>query len=71
MNLLKDLIFFNAIFLSQCLLTRFLKKEPIISIPKLGIINCHAGKLPLYRGRNVLDWVLINDEKEWNYCPLY
>jgi methionyl-tRNA formyltransferase len=30
-----------------------------------GIINCHAGKLPFYRGRNVLNWVLINDEKEF------
>jgi methionyl-tRNA formyltransferase len=29
-----------------------------------GAINCHAGKLPLYRGRNVLNWALINDEKE-------
>ena len=30
-----------------------------------GIINCHAGKLPLYRGRSVLNWVLINGEKEF------
>lgn len=29
-----------------------------------GFINCHAGKLPLYRGRNILNWALINDEKE-------
>jgi len=29
------------------------------------IINCHAGKLPFYRGRNFLNWVLINDEKEF------
>ncbi len=46
-------------------------KEPIISIPKLGIINCHAGKLPLYRGRNVLNWVLINDEKEFGITVHY
>lgn len=29
-----------------------------------GFLNCHAGKLPLYRGRNILNWALINDEKE-------
>jgi methionyl-tRNA formyltransferase len=40
-------------------------KEDIISIPKFNIINCHAGKLPFYRGRNILNWVLINDEKEF------
>lgn len=27
-------------------------------------INCHAGKLPFYRGRNILNWALINDEQE-------
>mgnify|MGYP001277470632 CR=1 FL=1 len=46
-------------------------KEPIISMPKLGIINCHAGKLPLYRGRNILNWVLINDEKEFGITVHY
>jgi methionyl-tRNA formyltransferase len=27
-----------------------------------GFINCHAGALPFYRGRNILNWVLINGE---------
>ena len=40
-------------------------KKKILSLPKFGAINCHAGKLPRYRGRNVLNWVLINDEKEF------
>lgn len=40
-------------------------KEPLINLPKYNTINCHAGKLPFYRGRNVLNWVLINDEKEF------
>ncbi len=26
-------------------------------------INCHAGALPFYRGRNVLNWALINGER--------
>lgn len=40
-------------------------KNAIINLPRLNIINCHAGKLPFYRGRNVLNWALINDEKEF------
>lgn len=40
-------------------------RERIINIPKLSTINCHAGKLPFYRGRNILNWVLINDETEF------
>ncbi len=38
-------------------------RERIINLPKYNTINCHAGKLPFYRGRNVLNWALINDEK--------
>lgn len=40
-------------------------KKDILSITPTGIINCHAGKLPFYRGRNILNWALINDEKEF------
>jgi len=40
-------------------------KRMIIETPRYGTINCHAGKLPFYRGRNVLNWALINDEKEF------
>jgi methionyl-tRNA formyltransferase len=40
-------------------------KKEIINISRLKTINCHAGKLPFYRGRNILNWVLINDEKEF------
>lgn len=40
-------------------------KKEIMSLPPLGSINCHAGKLPFYRGRNILNWALINDEKEF------
>lgn len=46
-------------------------KSKILSLPKLGIINCHAGKLPYYRGRNILNWVLINDEKEFGITAHY
>jgi len=40
-------------------------KDKITNLPQLGTINCHAGKLPFYRGRNILNWALINDEKEF------
>jgi methionyl-tRNA formyltransferase len=40
-------------------------KKNIIQFCSKGIINCHAGKLPFYRGRNVLNWVLINNESEF------
>jgi len=42
---------------------QIIKKNLMEVFPK-SMINCHAGKLPLYRGRNVLNWALINGEKE-------
>lgn len=46
-------------------------KSALINLPPLRIINCHAGKLPSYRGRNILNWVLINDEKEFGITVHY
>ncbi|MDR1032349.1 MAG: hypothetical protein LBL30_04525 [Holosporales bacterium] len=46
-------------------------KKDIINLPRMGIINCHAGKLPFYRGKTVLSWVLINDEKEFGITVHY
>lgn len=40
-------------------------KSNILKLPRIGVINCHAGKLPFYRGRNVLNWALINGEREF------
>jgi methionyl-tRNA formyltransferase len=42
-----------------------------IETPPLGTINCHAGKLPFYRGRNILNWALINDEREFGITVHY
>ncbi len=39
-------------------------KRPIVSTPPLGFVNLHAGMLPFYRGRNVVNWALINGETE-------
>lgn len=46
-------------------------REQMINLPKYKTINCHAGKLPFYRGRNILNWVLINDEKEFGITAHY
>lgn len=46
-------------------------KSNILKMPPRGIINCHAGKLPMYRGRNILNWALINDEKEFGVTVHY
>jgi methionyl-tRNA formyltransferase len=46
-------------------------KQSIIQIPEKGIINCHAGMLPFYRGRNVLNWALINDETKFGITVHY
>ena len=42
---------------------QILRRE-ILGSARLGFINCHAGMLPHYRGRNVLNWALINGETE-------
>ena len=46
-------------------------RKRITNLPRLKTINCHAGKLPFYRGRNILNWVLINDEKEFGITVHY
>jgi len=66
-NILKN--YKADIFVSMSF-NQILKKE-VINIPEKGFINCHAGALPFYRGRNVLNWVLINDEKEFGVTVHY
>jgi methionyl-tRNA formyltransferase len=46
-------------------------KSKLLDLPRLKAINCHAGKLPFYRGRNVLNWVLINGENEFGITVHY
>ncbi len=68
--------FINKVFHYRCRLFVSMSfnqifKNRLICLPPLGSINCHAGKLPFYRGRNVLNWVLINDEKEFGITVHY
>ena len=37
--------------------------KSLIDLCSLGILNCHAGKLPEYRGGSPLNWQIINNEK--------
>lgn len=46
-------------------------RQELYTLPKHDTINCHAGKLPYYRGRNILNWALINDEKEFGVTAHY
>ena len=46
-------------------------KSPIINLPFLKTINVHCGKLPFYRGRNILNWALINDETDFGITVHY
>jgi len=38
--------------------------KPVLSIPRLGCVNLHGGLLPQYRGPHVLNWAIINNDKE-------
>lgn len=46
-------------------------KKELINLTSLKAVNCHAGKLPFYRGRNILNWALINDETEFGITVHY
>jgi len=37
-------------------------KAPLLTAPELGTINCHAGRVPQYRGGSPLNWQIINGE---------
>ena len=38
-------------------------KADILSVPRLGTWNCHAGPVPEYRGGSPLNWQIINGRK--------
>jgi methionyl-tRNA formyltransferase len=39
-------------------------RRPILETTRSGFVNFHAGKLPQYRGRNIINWAIINGEPE-------
>jgi len=36
-----------------------LLRQPLLDIPRLGVLNCHTGILPQYRGMDVVEWTAI------------
>jgi len=35
-------------------------RENILGIPRLGVLNCHSGWLPKYRGMDVIEWAVLD-----------
>ena len=46
-------------------------KENSIGFHEKGIINCHAGLLPDFKGRNILNWAIINNQKYFGITVHY
>ena len=67
---IRHLISFGADLFVSMSFNQILRKMIIEAAP-LGFINCHAGALPFYRGRNPLNWALINDEKYFGITAHY
>lgn len=39
-------------------------RENILAAPKLGILNCHSGILPAYRGMDVVEWAILEAQDD-------
>lgn len=59
----------NLDLLVNCGTPRILKSK-IIFGPNIGILNCHPGILPFYRGCSCVEWALFNEDKVGNTCHL-
>lgn len=46
-------------------------RKPLLESAPKGFLNFHAGKLPEYRGRNIINWALINGERELGITAHY
>jgi methionyl-tRNA formyltransferase len=38
-----------------------LLRKPLLEIPRMGILNCHTGILPQYRGMDVVEWTAVEE----------
>ena len=38
-------------------------RKNLLEASRLGVINCHAGLLPNYRGMDVVEWPILNSKK--------
>ncbi len=46
-------------------------KKSAINNHKIGLINCHAGNLPDFKGRNIINWAIINNNDEFGITVHY
>lgn len=60
-SVVDQIVGFDTDLLVSMSFNQILKAE-FLSAARLGVINCHAGALPFYRGRNPLNWALVNGE---------
>jgi len=37
-------------------------RKQILDIPRVGTLNCHPGKLPCYRGNDVIYWTCLHKD---------
>ena len=55
--------------LINCGTPRILSKK-ILKAPTIGVLNCHPGILPKYRGCTCTEWALYHNDKIGNTCHL-
>lgn len=67
----KDWIKAKGATLGVCVSYDQIFREATCSLFPAGAINAHCGKLPHYRGRNILNWALINGEVEFGITVHY
>jgi len=41
-------------------------KEVLLNVPRVGIVNCHPGLLPEFRGRTCVEWAIYHDKQAGN-----
>ncbi len=44
-------------------------RRDLLAIPRLGVLNCHMGLLPHYRGMDVVEWPLLEARPEQPVPP--
>lgn len=59
-NAPKALAFLRGLNLDMIVFTGggLIRKE-LLAIPRLGVLNCHSGILPHYRGMDVVEWAIL------------
>jgi methionyl-tRNA formyltransferase len=40
-----------------------LVRRQVLEIPRLGVLNCHSGILPAYRGMDVVEWAILEAQQ--------